>query len=43
MNTPLVFNSCLYAYGNDIYVHKYDVPEQTWSVIPKTSVVLPRS
>lgn len=43
MNTPLVFNSNLYAYGNDIYVHQYNIPEQKWSVIPKTSVVLPKS
>ena len=42
MNTPLVFNRCLYAYGNDTYVHKYDIPEQKWSVIPKTSAVLSR-
>lgn len=42
MNTPLVFNRCLFAYGNDIFVHKYDIPEQKWSVIPKTSSVLSR-
>lgn len=42
MNTPLVFNRSLYAYGNDIYVHKYDIPEQKWSVIPKTNTVLSR-
>lgn len=43
MNTPLVFNRSLYAYGNDIYVHQYDIPEQSWSVIAKTNVVLPRN
>ena len=43
MNTPLVFNRSLYAYGNDIFVHKYDIPEQKWTVISKTSAVLPRS
>ena len=43
MNTPLVFNSNLYAYGNDIYVHQYNIPEQKWSVIPKSGVVLPKS
>jgi len=43
MNTPLVFNHCLFAYGNDIYVHQYSIPEQKWSVIPKSSVVLPKA
>ena len=43
MNTPLVFNGCLYAYGNDIYVHQYSIPEQKWSVIPKSGVVLPKA
>jgi hypothetical protein len=42
MNTPLVFNRCLYAYGNDPYIHKYDIPEEKWSVIPKAKEVLPR-
>jgi hypothetical protein len=28
MNTPLVFGSCLYAFGNDMYIHKYSIPEQ---------------
>jgi hypothetical protein len=42
MNTPLVFNRCLYAYGNDVFVHKYDIPDQKWSVIPKTAAVLTR-
>jgi hypothetical protein len=27
MNTPLVFNHTLYAYGNDVYIHKYHIPE----------------
>ena len=27
MNVPLVFNGNLYAYGNDIYVHKYSITE----------------
>jgi hypothetical protein len=35
MNTPLVFNHHLYAYGNDMYVHRYNIPEQKWSTIPK--------
>jgi hypothetical protein len=43
MNTPLVFNKTLYAYGNDVYVHCYDIPEMKWSVIPKASVVRQRS
>ncbi|TNV83519.1 hypothetical protein FGO68_gene8305 [Halteria grandinella] len=38
MNTPLVFNHHLYAYGNDVYVHRYNIPEQKWSCIPKTLV-----
>lgn len=38
MNTPLVFNHCLYAYGNDIYIHRYNIPEQKWAVIPKSIV-----
>jgi len=36
MNTPLVFNNNMYAFGNDIYVHKYNIPQQEWSVILKT-------
>jgi hypothetical protein len=43
MNTPLVFNNNLYAYGNDVYVHCYNIPEHKWSAIPKSSVVLPKS
>lgn len=35
MNLPLVFNNNLYAYGNDIYIHKYSIPEQKWSCILK--------
>ncbi len=35
MNTPLVFNHTLYAYGNDVYIHKYHIPEQRWSCIHK--------
>jgi N-acetylneuraminic acid mutarotase len=35
MNTPLVFEGCLYAFGNDIYIHKYHIPDQKWSCIPK--------
>mmetsp|Transcript_24237 Transcript_24237/g.23831 ORF Transcript_24237/g.23831 Transcript_24237/m.23831 type:complete len:96 (-) Transcript_24237:72-359(-) len=27
MNTPMVFNHCLYAFGNDIYIHRYSIPE----------------
>ena len=38
MNTPLVFNQCLYAFGNDIYIHKYSIPEQKWSCIPKAFI-----
>lgn len=38
MNTPLVFNHTLYAYGNDIYIHKYHIPEQRWSCIPKALI-----
>ena len=36
MNTPLVFGHSLYAYGNDIYVHKYSIPDQKCSCILKT-------
>lgn len=43
MNTPLVFNNNLYAYGNDVYVHCYNIPEHKWSAIPKSSVVLPKT
>jgi hypothetical protein len=35
MNTPLVFNHTLYAYGNDVYIHRYHIPEQRWSCIHK--------
>ena len=35
MNTPLVFNHTLYAYGNDVFVHKYSIPEQKWTCVPK--------
>jgi hypothetical protein len=42
MNTPLVFDGSLYAYGNDVYVHKYSIQEAKWSVIAKTAVVLPK-
>jgi hypothetical protein len=35
MNVPLVFNHSLYAYGNDIYIHRYSIPEQKWSCIAK--------
>jgi hypothetical protein len=38
MNNPLVFNQNLYAYGNDIYIHKYIIPEQKWTCIPKAFV-----
>lgn len=38
MDTPLVFNHNLYAYGNDIYIHKYSFPEQKWSCVPKSLV-----
>ena len=27
MNTPLVFGGNLYAFGNDIYIHKYKIAE----------------
>ena len=27
MNVPLVFNHNMYAYGNDIYIHKYSIPD----------------
>lgn len=27
MNVPLVFNHNLYAYGNDVYIHKYSIPD----------------
>ena len=27
MNTPLVFGGHLYAFGNDIYIHKYNIAE----------------
>ena len=37
INTPLVFNGSLYAYGDDNFVHKYDIAEQKWSIILKTS------
>ena len=36
MSTPLIFNRSLFAFGNDVYVHKYNIPEQRWSVIAKT-------
>ena len=36
MNTPLVFNQSIYCYGNDVYVHKYSIPEQKWSAVLKT-------
>lgn len=35
MNTPLVFGGNLYAFGNDIYIHKYKIAEQEWVCIPK--------
>lgn len=35
MNTPLVFGGHMYAFGNDIYIHKYNIAEQKWSCIPK--------
>ena len=35
MNTPLVFGGNLYAFGNDIYIHKYNIAEQKWGCIPK--------
>lgn len=35
MNTPLVFGGNLYAFGNDIYIHKYKIAEQQWVCIPK--------
>ena len=35
MNTPLVFGGNLYAFGNDIYIHKYSIAEQKWNCIPK--------
>jgi len=35
MNTPLVFGGNLYAFGNDIYIHKYEIANQTWSCILK--------
>ena len=38
MNTPLVFNHCLYAYGNDVYIHRYNIPEEKWSCIPKSII-----
>lgn len=38
MDTPLVFNHNLYAYGNDIYIHKYSFSEQKWSCVPKSLV-----
>ena len=38
MNIPLVFNHNLYAYGNDIYIHRYNIPEQKWTCIPKVMV-----
>lgn len=42
MNTPLVFDGSLYAYGNDVYVHRYNIQEAKWSVIAKTATVLPK-
>jgi hypothetical protein len=27
MNTPLVFKGTLYAFGHDIYIHKYNIAE----------------
>jgi len=35
MNTPLVFGGNLYAFGNDIFIHKYKIAEQEWVCIPK--------
>jgi hypothetical protein len=35
MNTPLVFEGNLYAFGNDNYIHKYSIADQEWSVILK--------
>lgn len=35
MNTPLVFGGNLYAFGNDIFIHKYSIAEQKWNCIPK--------
>ena len=35
MNTPLVFGGNMYAFGNDIYIHKYNIAEQKWSCVPK--------
>jgi len=35
MNTPIVYQNCLYAFGNDIYIHKYVIPEQKWTCFPK--------
>jgi hypothetical protein len=25
----------LYAFGNDIFIHKYSIAEQKWNCIPK--------
>jgi len=36
MNAPLVFDNSIYCYGNDVYVHRYNIPEQKWTAILKT-------
>lgn len=35
MNTPLVFDGNMYAFGNDTYIHKYCIAEQKWECILK--------
>lgn len=36
MNVPLVSGQSVYCYGNDVYVHRYSIPEQKWTAILKT-------